>query len=303
MTAYRLRPRVGPRIAPRTPEGWAEKPYARISLRPLSPTIGAEVEGVSLADDLDETLQEELSRALLEWKVLFFRHQDITREQQARFARRWGPLEHHPFARLRSFGQPEKAPEVLRLEKGADAKGTENVWHSDVTWRVNPSLGSVLRAIEVPPVGGDTLFADMAAAYDLLPAEVRERIDGLHAVHDWIDTFGRGMDSATRDALRPDFPPVEHPVVRRHPETGRRTLYVNGAFTQRIVGLDPAESHALLAVLYAQATLPELQCRFRWQPGDVAFWDNRATQHYAASDYYPQRRVMERITIVGDRPR
>lgn len=304
MTAVpKLRPRPGPRIASRTPTGWDAKPYTRIALRPLSPTIGAEVEGVSLADPLDDALHAEIHRALLEWKVLFLRRQDMTREQQAAFAKRWGPLEHHPFVKLRTTNQPEEAPEVLRLEKSAAVGGTENVWHSDVTWREEPSLGSVLRAVEVPPVGGDTLWADMGAAYDLLPVAVRERIDGLAAVHDWIDTFGRGMDAATRDALRPDFPPVEHPVVRTHPETGRRTLYVNGAFTRGIVGLDPETSDELLRFLYAQAAVPEIQCRFRWQPGDVAFWDNRSTQHYAASDYYPQRRVMERVTVVGDRPR
>lgn len=301
--SIRLSPRVGPRIAARTPAGWEDRAYSRIVLRPLSPTIGAEVEGVSMAEGLDDATQAELNRALLEWKVLFFRAQDPTREQQAVFAQRWGRLEHHPFAKLRNASQPDDAPEVLRLEKGADAKGTENIWHSDVTWREEPSLGSVLRAVEVPSVGGDTLWADMGAAYDLLPDAVRRQIDGLTAVHDWIDTFGVGMDEATRDALRPDFPPVEHPVVRTHPETGRRTLFVNGAFTLHIVGLDREESNALLALLYAQSTLPEVQCRFRWQPGDVAFWDNRSTQHYASSDYYPARRVMERVTIVGDRPR
>jgi taurine dioxygenase len=154
----------------------------------------------------------------------------------------------------------------------------------------------------VPPVGGDTLWADMGAAYDWLDDDIKARIDQMVAVHDWIHTFGRGMDAATREALRPDFPPVEHPVVRTHPETGRKTLYVNVAFTQHIVGLDPVQSAELLDHLYRQATHPELQCRFRWTPGDVAFWDNRSTQHYAASDYYPQRRVMQRITIIGGQP-
>ena len=303
MTAVRrLRPRVGPRIAARVPEGFDTRPYARFSVEPLAPTIGAVVGGTSLADPIDDALHAELNRALLEWKVLFFRRQDITREQQARFAARWGRLEHHPFVK-HHVAQPEDAPEVLRLEKSADAKGVENIWHSDVTWREEPSLGSVLRAIEVPPVGGDTLWADMGAAYDLLPADIRGAIDGKVAVHDWIDTFGRGMDEAKRDALRPDFPPMEHPVVRTHPETGRRTLYVNGAFTRQIVGMEREDGAELLRLLYAQAAIPEVQCRFRWEPGDVAFWDNRATQHYASSDYYPQRRVMERVTIVGDRPR
>jgi taurine dioxygenase len=294
--------RSGPRIASRTPEGWIDRPYSRFTVDPVSPTIGAEIGGVSLAEPVDAELFEELNRALLEWKVLFFRGQRITPADQMAFAKTWGPIESHPFVRLRDDNQPE-TPEVLRLQKGKESKGNENLWHSDVTWRTCPSLGSILHAIEVPPVGGDTLWADMAAAYDCLPDDVKAYVDGMYAVHDWIDTFGRGMDPATRDALRPDFPPVEHPVVRMHPETGRNMLYVNVAFTERIVGLEPDESAELLDFLYRQASYPEFQCRFRWQPGDVAFWDNRSTQHYAVSDYYPNPRVMERVTIIGDAPR
>lgn len=294
--------RVGPRIAPRTVAGWEDRPYERFAIEPVSPTIGAEISGLSLAEPLDEELHAELDRAMLEWKVLFFRDQHLTGAQQAAFARHWGELEAHPFAKHRAGDQPEDRPEVLRLAKGPDTKGTENLWHSDVTWRECPSLGSVLRAVELPPVGGDTLWADMGAAYDCLDDDIKARIDGLSAVHDWITTFGRGMDEATRDALRPDFPAVEHPVVRTHPATGRRTLYVNVAFTQHIVGMDPVEGEELLQFLYRQAAHPEHQCRFRWAPGSIAFWDNRSTQHYAASDYFPQRRVMERITIAGDKP-
>jgi taurine dioxygenase len=154
----------------------------------------------------------------------------------------------------------------------------------------------------VPDVGGDTLWADMGAAYDCLDDELKARIDGLTAVHDWYTNFGLAMSPEERDGLRPEFPAVEHPVVRTHPETGRKTLYVNGAFTQHVVGLEPAESRELLHLLYRQATYPEYQCRWRWTAGDLAIWDNRATQHYAASDYWPQRRIMERITVVGDRP-
>jgi taurine dioxygenase len=291
----------GPRIASRLPDGWEEAPYTRFTVEPLAPTIGAVIGGISLADPVDEELLAELNRALLEWKVLFFRNQQITGPQQVAFARNWGPLEAHPFIKI-AVDQPDEAPEVVRFEKGPELGGFENVWHSDVTWRECPSLGSILRAVEVPPVGGDTLFADMGAAYDKLPESVKERIEGLEAVHDWLLTFGMAMEEQTRDELRVDFPAVQHPVVRTHPETGRKTLYVNRAFTQHIVGIDEEESRALLDFLYLQATFPEYQCRFRWQPGDVAFWDNRATQHYATSDYYPQRRVMERITVIGDRP-
>jgi taurine dioxygenase len=291
----------GPRVARRTPEGWVDEPYTRFTLTPIAPVIGAVVEGVSLADPVDDELFHQLNRALLEWKVIFFRDQDLTPKQQAAFAAHWGPLESHPFIGLRD-DQREEAPEVVRLEKGPEFGGYENTWHSDVTWREVPSLGSVLRAIEVPENGGDTMWADMAAAYDFLPDFVRERIDGLVAEHDWIHTFGRFMQEDQRAKLREDFPPAHHPVVRTHPETGRRTLYVNRAFTQHLVDVDPDESRALLEILYAQASFPEYQCRWHWRPGDIAFWDNRSTQHYAISDYFPQRRVMERITVIGDRP-
>ena len=269
----------------------------------MTPTIGAEVAGIDLRQPLDDETQAELHRALLEWKVLFFRGQHLDAEQHHTLGRRWGRLEWHPFAAPTGFTQDEPAEsKVVRLAKDEKSVGRENIWHSDVTWRECPSLGSILRAVEVPEVGGDTLFADMGAAYDCLDDELKERIDGLAAVHDWWDTFGRGMSAEERDTLRPDFPAVEHPVVRTHPETGRKTLFVNAAFTQHIVGLDPDESEALLDLLYRQAAFPEYQVRFRWQPGDVVFWDNRSTQHYASSDYFPQRRVMERITVVGDRP-
>jgi taurine dioxygenase len=297
-----LRDRLsGPRIADRTAQGWVERPYTRFTVSALSPTIGAEIGGVSLADDVDGELFDELNRALLEWKVLFFRDQPITTDDQIAFARHWGAIEEHPFARL-NFEQPD-TPEVLRLEKGPAQKGNENLWHSDVTWRLAPSLGSILRAIEVPQTGGDTLWADMGAAYDCLSDDLKQHLDGLEAEHDWVATFGRRLDQATVDELRQDFPIARHPVVRTHPETGRKTLYVNCAFTMKIVGMDPDASDELLQFLYRQAAFPEYQCRFHWQAGDVAFWDNRSTQHYATSDYYPNRRVMERITVVGDAPR
>jgi taurine dioxygenase len=255
------------------------------------------VAGSSLGAGLDEDPFVELRRALLDWKVLFFRDQDITAEQHRDFGRRWGELEVHPF--LPAGDQPE----VVRFAKSAENKGVENIWHSDVTWREVPSMGSILRAIEVPDVGGDTLFADMAAAYDGLADDVRQRIDGLTAVHDFATSFGQAMDPDELARMRAQFPPAEHPVVRTHPETGRRTLYVNEIFTSHIVGLDATASDDLLAHLCAQTRVPEYQCRFRWTPGAIAFWDNRATQHYAVSDYWPAPRVMERVTVIGDRPR
>lgn len=291
---------VGPRVAARVPEGFPTGPYERFTVTPLAPTIGAEVGGVDLGAPMDDELRAELHRALLEWKVLFFRDQDITREQQRAFAERWGDLERHPFYR---YVHPDQADaDVVTLAKDAMAGGVENEWHADITWHERPSFGAVLRAVEVPELGGDTLWADAGAAYDGLPADLREQIDGLVATHDWRHTFGLAMPAEAVEELSPQFPPIAHPVVRVHPETGRRTLFVNAIFTTGIVGMDPAGSDALLARLYREVGRPEYQCRFRWTPGAVAFWDNRATQHYASSDYWPQRRVMDRISIAGDRP-
>lgn len=270
-------------------------------LMPMTPTIGAEVEGVDLTRPLDARTVSALRQALLDWKVLFFRDQDITTEQHLAFARNFGDLEVHPFA-------PQKPgyPEVLAITHDANSRGKENTWHSDVTWRLEPSLGSILRALEIPPVGGDTLFADMYAAYEGLKDEVKAKVEGRVAVHDFVNfrkgMRKRGVSEEEIAAFDRKYPTVEHPVIRTHPETGRKAIYVNAGFTQHIVGMEKAESDALLAHLYAQAAIPEHQCRFRWTPNAIAFWDNRASQHYAASDYFPAVRRMERVTVVGDRP-
>ncbi len=291
--------RIGASTAPRVPDGFELRPYRRISLDPLSPTIGAEVSGVDLGD-VDDEQHAELHQALLEWKVLFFRDQDVTREQQRDFARSWGEIERHPFYAYVHADQPDA--DVVRLAKDAMSSGVENVWHADLTWHLRPSFGAVLRAVEVPDVGGDTLWADAAAAYDELPDELKERIEGLEAVHDWRRTFGLAMPAEDLERLSEQFPLAQHPVVRIHPETGRRTLFVNAIFTSHLVGVDHDESERILTALYAQMHRPEFQCRFRWRPGSVAFWDNRSTQHYASSDYAPAPRVMERISIAGDEP-
>jgi taurine dioxygenase len=270
--------------------------YTAFEPRPLTPTIGAELIGIDLGADLSDAAIGEVRRALLQYKVVFFRDQAITRRQHLDFARRFGPLEIHP-----ATPREQEDREILRIEHGPDSRGRENNLHSDVTWRAEPSLGSILRAIEIPPVGGDTLFCDMAAAFDGLSAEMKRFITGLTAVHDIARVFAGRLGKSAED-LHAKFPPVEHPVVRTHPETGRPLIYVNVGFTDRIVGLSRPESDALLAHLYRQAETPEYQCRFRWAPNSIAFWDNRACQHYAASDYFPERRVMERVTIAGDRP-
>ncbi|HZL00375.1 MAG TPA: TauD/TfdA family dioxygenase [Caulobacteraceae bacterium] len=275
--------------------------FQGLALAPLTPTIGAEISGIDLARPLGGEVAGVLRAALLDWKVLFFRDQDIITQQHLAFARTFGELEIHPFAPCKPG-----YPEVLAITHDENSRGRENTWHSDVTWREKPSLGSILRAVEIPPVGGDTLFADMAAAYDGLSDEVKATIEGKVAVHDFAH-FRRGLRKAGRsaaeiEAFNQAYPMVEHPIVRTHPETGRRAIYVNAAFTQHIVGMEKTASDALLKHLYAQAAIPEHQCRFRWRRNSIAFWDNRASQHYAVSDYWPAVRRMERVTVIGDRP-
>ncbi|MBA0053973.1 taurine dioxygenase [Streptomyces sp. AJS327] len=289
----------GRRTLRRVPDGWPEeRPYELFDVVPQGRVIGAEIRGVDLSRPLDPELREELNRALLEWKVLFFRDAHLTSEEQRAFARHWGELETNPLLAQGS------AAEVARFEKGGAATPTfENVWHTDVTFRERPALGAVLQLREVPPFGGDTLWADMAAAYDNLSDEVKARIDDAVAVHDFIPGFARFYGPERLAPLQERFPPVRHPVVRTHPETGRRMLFVNTSFTTHIEGVDRAESDELLGLLVRQAHVPEYQVRFTWRPGSIAFWDNRATQHYAVDDYFPHRRVAERVAIAGDRPR
>ncbi|MEV7468613.1 TauD/TfdA family dioxygenase [Streptomyces kronopolitis] len=287
----------GRRILRRTPDDWTERPYERFEVIPQAATIGAEIRGLDLSRPLSGTLRAELNRALLEWKVLFFRAQHLTSGQQREFARNWGQLESNP---LLARGDSK---DVARFDKAAGGAPTfENVWHTDVTFRERPAMGAVLQLREVPPAGGDTLWADMAAAYDNLPGQIRDRIEGARAVHDYLPGFARFCTAAQLAPFQAEFPPVEHPVVRRHPETGRRMLFVNASFTTRITGLDEAASDRLLRLLFQQAQVPEFQVRWRWQAGDIAFWDNRATQHYAVNDYGTHRRVAERVAIAGDRP-
>lgn len=280
----------------RLPDNQEEQPYTLFNVKPLGPIIGAEITGVDLSRPVSPELQSELNRALLEWKVIFFRDQAITSKQQRDFALLWGELETHPFL------PPGDTQDVVRFTSDERRRGGANNWHSDVSWRLTPALGAVLRLIEVPPLGGDTLWVDAAAAYDNLPDEIKARIDGLQAVHDFTHNFGRRLSPEQLAVKQQEFPAAIHPVVRTHPETGRKTLFVNSDFTSYIIGLEPEESEQLLQVLFNQFLIPEYQVRFHWEPNSVAFWDNRATQHYAISDYYPHRRVAERVAIRGDRP-
>jgi taurine dioxygenase len=266
----------------------------------LSPAIGTEVHGINLAN-VDDEIIAWLSDLLVERKVLFFRDQVISVAQHVSFAKKFGDLEVHPFTENMS-----ETPEVIQLHNDRDQPPYVNIWHSDVTWRQEPSLGSILRARVIPQVGGDTLFANMEAAYDSLDEETKDIIDGLYAIHDNEGFLNgmreRGASAAKIEDMRKQFPPARHPVVRTHPVSGRKSLYVNKAFTRSIEGMEESQSMALLQKLYLQAWIPDFQCRFRWQQDSLAFWDNRAAQHYAAADYWPEERTMERVTIIGDRP-
>ena len=269
--------------------------FTRFRVQQLTPACGAELLECDLSKP-DETLTAEVRAALLKYRVVFFRDQNLNREEHIAFADGFGDLEVHPAT---PKDQPD--PEVLRIAHGPKSRGSENMWHSDVTWREAPSLGSILRAIELPPVGGDTLFANMVMAYERLSDEVKEKIENLSASHDIARVFARRLGKKAEE-LHDKYPPMVHPVVRTHPETKERLIYVNGAFTDHIIDMDPQESAQLLDTLYKTAWNPEVQCRFSWWPGSLAFWDNRSCQHFAASDYFPDVRVMERVTIAGERP-
>lgn len=267
-----------------------------LDIRPMTPAIGAEIHGVDLgADDIGNCIPA-IRAALLEHGVIFFRDQDLSQEQHIAFARQFGELEIHP-----ATPKGQENPEVLRIAHGPESRGKENNWHSDVTWREKPSLGSILLAREVPDCGGDTLFANMHLAYERLSDEMKRFCEGLTAVHDISRVFAGRLNKTTEE-LHEKYPPMRHPVIRTHPETGERVIYVNTGFTSHIEGLSKEESSWLLDHLYKTAWDVEIQCRFRWKPGSVAFWDNRVCQHLAVSDYFPARRVMERVTIAGDKP-
>jgi alpha-ketoglutarate-dependent taurine dioxygenase len=263
----------------------------------LGSTIGAEISGIDLTSELADAAVAELRKALNDYKVIFFRDQPMSARQHVEFARRFGALELHPFLPSNT-GEPE----LVRFEKSAEVSGYENSWHHDVTWRECPSMGAVLHALDVPEHGGDTLFSDMHAAYDGLDEDTKDAIDDLWAVHDFTQTFGFSMSAAERRRAQEQYPPVRHPVVCTHPETNKQHLYVNRPFVSHIEGMDAEASIAMLDRLCRQADAPEHQCRFSWTKNAVAFWDNRAAQHYASSDYWPFTRTMERASIVGTRP-
>ena len=271
--------------------------WQRITAKRISPCLGAEIGGVDLRQPLDRETFDEIYAALLAYRVIFFRDQDISPQQHISFARHFGELEEHPFI---LSDAPEA--EVVRFDKDEKMVGVENIWHSDVSWREIPSLGSILRARVIPELGGHTLFADMVAAYECLDDETKQLIEGKRAVNDFTQSFGMLLKPEELAEQQKKFPAVDHPLVRTSPETGERCLYANAPFTSHIVGMDKSESDELLGRLMLEARVPEFQCRFQWQKDSIAFWDNRVVQHYAANDYWPQRRQMDRVTIIGQRP-
>ncbi|MET7401869.1 TauD/TfdA family dioxygenase [Dactylosporangium sp. NPDC005572] len=274
-----------------------------MKLDPLGPRFGAEVFGV----DLDRATDAEIAdvrAALVEHKVLFLRDQQLDEDGQVRLGRRLGELTaSHPVV----GGVDDAHPEIYALDSADN--GFADVWHTDVTFMRRPPLGSILRAVTLPPSGGDTSWADSQLAYESLSAPVRDLADRLTAVHDGNREFGyylaqrRGGQGSVWDGeVVTRLDPVEHPVVRVHPETGRKGLFVNPGFTSHVVGVSEAESRGILDLLYAHLTKPEHIVRHRWRPGDVAMWDNRSTIHYANRDYGTAHRVMHRITLRGDAP-
>ena len=279
-----------------------------LEVNPLTCSIGAELSNVHLgAAAEDEGLMAEIRQALLKHRVIFFRDQDITRAEHVAFARKFGELEDHPVV-----GSHPDHPGLVQIYKTPDSPidRNENSWHTDATWRDQPPMGCVLRCVECPPVGGDTMWVNMVMAYENLPDEIKAKIEHLRARHSIEASFGAAMPIDKRLALKAKFPDAEHPVVRIHPETGEKILFVNSSFTTHFTnyntpsnvrfGLDKSPgSSQLLNYLTSQAMIPEYQVRFSWKKNSMAFWDNRSTQHYAVMDYAPCHRKMERTAIMG----
>lgn len=274
-----------------------------LTLTPLSSALGAHISGVDLSRDLNAEQRDAIEQALLKHQVLFFRDQPVTPQQQARFAAHFGDLHIHPI-----YPNVPEQPEVLILDTAVTDVRDNAIWHTDVTFLPTPALGAVLSAKLLPAYGGDTLWASGIAAFEALSGPMQALLDGLTATHDFtrsfpLERFGNTAEDLARwEETRRKNPLLSHPVIRTHPVSGRKALFVNEGFTTRINELEPAESEAVLKMLFAHATRPEFTIRWRWQENDVAMWDNRVTQHYAVDDYRPQRRVMHRATILGDVP-
>lgn len=274
--------------------------YQHISVTPVAGALGAEIGKVHLGNLNDEIFRE-IRSALLAHQVIFFRDQELTREQHKAFGRRFGELHIHPFLQpLKEEGHPE----FVVLESDATHPFVAEAWHSDVTFQTDPPLGSVLRCVAAPEFGGDTMWASMYAAYEALSDTMQRLLSGLTAIHDTSRTFSRDTYRTEHIGGKraEQVVSAEHPVIRTHPETGRKALFVNSTFTLAIKGMKPAESAALLNFLYHHLESPDFTCRFRWRRNSMAMWDNRCTQHRVVADNLAAYRRMERITIMGDRP-
>jgi len=267
----------------------------------IAGALGAEIHGMDLNRPMPEDLKAEIRNLLNEHEVLFFRDQHIEPVQQRDLAGIFGPLQTHP-----AYRTVDGLPEVMILESNRENPSKIEVWHSDMTFRKHPPSVSVLRGIVIPEIGGDTLWASMTAAYAALSPGMQQYLEGLIAVHDFSFGFRESLaEPGGRERLAQavaDNPPVRHPVIQVHPETGKKVLFVNALFTTHIEGIPPLESAEVLRFLFAHAALPELTCRFRWQPNSIAIWDNRSTQHKPVNDFFPATRRLHRVVSEGDRP-
>ncbi len=270
-------------------------------IAPVAASLGVEVSGIDLSSPLDQEQVKALRALLNEHEVIFFRDQDIAPAMQKTLALSFGPLQTHP-----AYDTVEGFPEITILESTPEAPTKIEAWHSDMTFRQHPPMGTVLKSVIVPAKGGDTLWSSMTAAYNGLSTPMQKMLAGLSAVHDFSHGFKESLaEPGGRERLADAVaanPPVTHPVIRTHPETGKKVLFVNSLFTTHIEGLPKAESLAILAFLYQHVTTDEFTCRFHWRPHSIAIWDNRSTQHKPINDYFPAHRRLERITIDGDMP-
>ena len=271
------------------------------TVKPLAAALGVELSGVDLTSELTPEVFQEVRRLLVENQVIFFRDQDISPQQHHDLAASFGPLQTHP-----AYGTVDGFPEITILESTAENPSKIEAWHTDMTFRQHPPMGAVLRSKITPEQGGDTLWASMTAAYDALSNPMKEFLSGLNAEHDFSWGFKESLvEPGGRERLAQavaDNPPVVHPVIRTHPESGKKVLFVNSLFTTRILELEKRESVALLEFLYEHVTTPEFSCRFNWEPNTIAIWDNRSTQHKPINDYFPAHRMLHRIVIDGDMP-
>ena len=280
------------------------KTYQRISVKPINPVIGAEITDIDLRQNLDDTTAAEIMAAIQEHLVVFFPDQNITPNQQAAFARHFGEVPEVPNSMFRVH--PDN-PFVSVMENDLERPPTVNNWHSDYSFAGVPDFLSILHAQSIPDVGGDTIWANLYAAYEALSDQIKAQLTGLVGIHDFMKLYEQplkrhlweGERYQYMDAARLDYPPVGHPMVRTIPETGRRALFVNESFTRNIQGMDERESANLLNLLFEHIRIPEFQFRYQWSPKTLVIWDNRVTVHYAVADYYPRHRLMHRVTVLN----